>query len=258
MDDTPVTSIGRLAFWLQLPALVLLTGAIGLLLDVAGDAPGRNMFGGVLLFFAGIVLFVVLVSMTANAVLLLRRPQSLTQRSLPRPIAVRLLILYCVIAVWIVLLVSLDIFLISWLFVAAIIVLSVMVQSRALKWAPHPVAHQTVTGLTTPLRVALVAYCVLAIAASVYAVATIVDPTLDGDGLRRVILLGAFGLPQSLLAVPVALLVTPLLGPVTFALPLAAVAANLVIAQLLLWSPRTRTRLVNWFFRCTEEPARSN
>ena len=46
------------------------------------------------------------------------------------------------------------------------------------------------------------------------------------------------------------------LGSVMFVLPLAAILVLVVTAQLLLWSPPLRVRLVNWFFRLNdEEPA---
>ena len=248
--------IGRVAFWALLPALVLLTAAIGLVIDVAGNAPGKNMFGGILLFFAGIVLFIVLVSLTTQALLLVRRPQSLIDRALPRRVAVLQLALYGVIALWVALLVTVDLFLVSWLFVAAIIWLSVLLTKRIQEWPRDLSRALSAVRLSAVARVALVAYTVLALGAIAYVVATLVDPTLDADGLRPLILLMSFGLPLSLAALPLALLGATALGPAAFALPLAAILVLVVTAQLLLWVPRLRTRLVNWFFRLNDkEPA---
>jgi hypothetical protein len=250
--------IGRIAFWLLLPALVLTVGAIGTVIDVAGDAPGQSMFGGIVLFLDAIVLFVVLASMTSQALLIARRPQSLSERTLPTRIAVLQLALYGVIGLWVVLLVSIDIFVASWLFVAAIITLSVLLLTRIQRWPLAPSAALPAVRLPVWMRVALSAYSVLAIGAIAYVIAALVDPTLDADGLRPLILLAAFGLPLSLVALPVALLGSLIdVGSPLFALPLLAIALNVVVAQLLLWAPRVRVRLVNWFFRLGkgEEPA---
>lgn len=250
--------IGRVAFWALLPALVLLTAGIGGLLDVAGDAPGENMFGGIVLFFDAMVLFILLISMSAQALLLVRRPQSLTDRALPRRIATLQLALYGVVALWIALLVTIDVFVLSVAFIAAIVALSALLQKRVFQWAARPAAPLADVRVSRPLRVALWAYSVLALAAIAYVVATLVDPTVDADGLRPLILLMSFGLPLSLVALPLALLGTLALGSAAFALPLAAILVNVVTAQLLLWSPRVRVRLVNRFFRLNdEEPATS-
>jgi len=250
------SGLGRVAWWLQLPVLVLLAVAIGLIIDVAGDAPGENMFGGIVLFLDAIVLFVVLISMTTQALQVVRRPQSLHERALPRRVARLQLALYGVIALWVALLLTVDIFVFSWIFVAAMIALSVMLQRRISQWPAQPEPPLPSVRLSPPVGVALVAYSLLALGAIVIVIATLVDPTLDAEGLRPLILLLTFGLPLSLVALPLALLGALALGSLAFALPLAAILGNVVIAQLLLFSPRLRTRLTNWFFRLNdEEPA---
>lgn len=252
--------IGRVAFWALLPSLILTSVAIGVVIDGAGDAPGDGMFDGILVFMAAVVLFVLLASMTFQALLLVRRPQSLTERALPTPIAVLQFVLYGLIALWTVLLVTVDALLFSWLLLAAIITVSTLLLTRTQKWAPQPSTALAEARLGAPVRVALWAFSVLALAAIGYVVAAFVNPTLDADGLRPLILLLSFGLPLSVVALPVALLgafALPGNAAVLFALPVLAIVANIVVAQLLLWSPRRRVRLVNWFFRLGryEEPA---
>ena len=252
------SGLGRVAWWMQLPALVLLASAIGLIIDVAGDAPGENMFGGIVLFLDAIVLLVVLISMTTLALQVVRRPQSLHERALPRRIAVLQLALYGVIAVWVALLLTVDIFVFSWLFVAAVITLTVMLQRRISRWPAQPAPPLRSVRLTPGVRVALIAYSLLALGAMAIVIATLVDPTLDAEGLRPLILLLSFGLPLSLVALPLALLGALALGSLAFVVPLAAILGNVVIAQLLLFVPRPRDRLTNWFFRLNdEEPATS-
>lgn len=251
-----MTAIGRVAFWAQLPALVLLTVAIGAVMDVGGDAPGESMFGGIILFVDAVFLFLLLAAMTSQALMLVRRSQSLTERALPRRVAVPQLALYGVIALWVALLLTVDIALVSWLFVGALIGLAVLLTRRIQEWPRDPSAPLPAVRLRPGLRAALVAYSLLALAAVAFVIAALVDPTLDADGLRPLILLCAFGLPMSLVALPVALLGTLVLGAAAFALPLAAILANVVVAQLLLWAPPVRSRLVAWFFRLNgEEPA---
>lgn len=254
MEDR--TLLGRIAFWAQLPALVLLAIAIGLIIDVAGDAPGEMMFSGIVLFLDAMVLFIVLISMTAQALLVVRRPQSLYERALPRRVASMQLALYGVIALWVALLLTVDIFVFSWIFIAAMITLSVMLQRRIWQWPARPAPPLPSVRLSPPLGVALIVYSVLALGAIAMVIATLVDPRLDAEGLRPLILLLSFGLPLSLVALPLALLGALALGSLAFALPLAAILGNVLVAQLLLFSPRLRTRLTNWFFRLNdEEPA---
>lgn len=256
MEDR--TLLGRIAFWAQLPALVLLAIAIGLIIDVAGDAPGEMMFSGIVLFLDAMVLFIVLISMTAQALLVVRRPQSLYERALPRRVASMQLALYGVIALWVALLLTVDIFVFSWIFVAAVITLSVMLQRRIWQWPVRPTPPLPSVRLSPSLGVALIVYSVLALGAIAIVIATLVDPRLDAEGLRPLILLLSFGLPLSLVALPLALLGALALGSLAFALPLAAILGNVLVAQILLFSPRLRTRLTNWFFRLNdEEPATS-
>lgn len=242
--------IGRIAFWLLLPSLIAMTVAIGLVAGASGDAPGNGMFDGILLFVAAVVLFMALASMTFQALLIVRRPQSVTVRSLPRRIAVLQFALYGVIALWVALLVTVAITLLSLLFFAAIVTLSAMLLFRIQAWLPQH--DSTAPPLSAAVRVALWAYSVLALAALAYVIAAIANPQLDADGLRPAILLLAFGLPLSVVVLPLALLgalAVPGTGLPLISLTLLAIVVNVVVAQLLLWSPRLRVTLVHWFFR---------
>jgi len=250
MDER--TAIGRVGFWMLLPSLLGVAAGIGLVANASGNAPGQGMFDGILLFVAVVVLVIVLTSMTFQALLIVRRPQSLTERSVPSRVAVLQFILYGVIAVWVALLITVNITLLSWLFFAAIVGLSGVLLTRVQSWLRVEAAALTSVHLSAPVRVALWGYSVLALAAVAYIVAAIVNPTLDSDGLRPAILLLAFGLPLSVVVLPVALLgalAVPGTGLSLISLALLAIVANVVVAQLLLWSPRVRVKLVNWFFR---------
>ena len=246
------TAVGRVAFWALLPSLVAMSVAIGLVADASGDAPGQGMFDGILLFVGVVVLVMVLASMTFQALLIVRRPQSLTVRSLPTRIAVLQFTLYGVIALWVGLLVTVAIPLLSFLFFAAIVTLSVMLLTRIQGWLQGGSTALSAVRLSASVRVALWAYSVLALAALAYVIAAIANPQLDADGLRPAVVLLAFGLPHSVVVLPLALLgaiAVPGTGLALISLTLLSIVLNVIVAQLLLWSPRLRVRLVNWFFR---------
>lgn len=256
------TLAGRIAFWLLLPSLFAMAIAIGLLADVSGHAPGARMLSGPLLFLAVIVLFVLLSSMTFQTLLIVRRPQTLTVRSLPTRIALLQFMLYGVVALWVTLLATIVVpLLLSLLLFAAIVTLPVMLLTRIQGWPRGELAAMPRVRLSVPVRVALWGYSALAVGALGYVVAAIANPVLDGDGIRSVTVLLALGLPLSLVALPVALfgaLVVPGIGFSLIVIALLVIVLNVVVVQLVLWSPTRRVTLVNWFFRFNdEEPATS-
>ena len=241
--------IGRVAFWLLLPGLIANLVGIGLLLDRTfhpGYGAGTEEYA---VWVATVMGMVLLASMTFQALLIVRRPQMLTTRQLPARIAVLQLILYAVFALWVVLLVQFTIGLLSVLFGLALMALSIALLILIRAWRPSHSTAATEVTLRLALRVALWAYCLIALVGLIYAVASSLDPVLDPGANQAFVVFQVLGLPLSIMVFPIA--VVALLAGYSIALTVAASIPVLlnIAAALLVLAPGTRVPLVNWFFR---------
>lgn len=246
--------IGRIAFWLLLPGLIATVVELAVVLYVATgpqayEYPDR--LGPLVIF---VFLFVLLVSMTIQALVIVRRPRSLTTRQLPTRIAVVQFVLYVLVALWVSLLTRADIGGFSVAFAVVTVVLSIMLLVLIVSWRHDPSERATEVVLPTALRVVLWAYCLIALVGLMIAVASFVNPTLDPSSGIAFTVLTVLGLPLALLTIPVAVIGALVGYTVDFVgLSVLPVLANMA-AVLLVLTPITRVRLVNWFFRLGATP----
>lgn len=241
--------IGRIAFWLLLPGLIATVVELGALLYLASGPSiyyeaDRIGVLGVFVFF-----FVLFVSMTIQALLIVRRPQSLTTRRLPTRIAVLQLALYAIAAGWVLALTRSDIGALSVVLGVVMALLSIAQLVLILSWPRDPSERAEEVALPTGLRIVLWAYILIALVALMLAFARAITPTLDPTSGLTFTVLTVLGQPLALLTVPFAV-VGALAG---FYVDVLAVSVPPVVlnmaAVLLVLAPRTRVRLVNWFFK---------
>lgn len=242
--------IGRIAFWLLLPGLIATVVEFGILLSRTGRTPFYdNFFDEIVVWAATPVLIVLFISMSLQALLLVRRPQILTDRRLPVRIAILQFVLYGAVALWIALLVQVPAGALSVLFVIVISGISIALLVCILLWPRAPSVRLTEVELPLAARFALWGYFLIAIVGLMYAVASTVTPALDPGANQAFVVLFFLGLPLSPL-VFLALLVGAFAGFTVAYVPVTALAvvAN-IAAVLLVLLPASRVPLTNWFFR---------
>jgi len=241
--------IGRIAFWLLLPGLIATVVELGALAYLSLGPTVYYEADRIGLVPVFVLMLVLLVSMTIQALLIVRRPQSLTTRRLPTRIAVVQLVLYAVAAMWVVLLSHADIGLLSAVFGVVTAGLSIGQLVLILSWPREASERATEVILPTGLRIVLWGYCLIALIGLMLTFATFINPGLDPKSGLTFTVLTVLGQPLALLTVPIAV-VGALAGyDADFvALSVLPVVVNMT-AVLLVLAPRTRVWLVNWFFR---------
>lgn len=242
--------IGRIAFWLLLPGLLATAVEFGILLARLGRPPFYDsLVDELVVWVASCVLVVLFVSMSLQALLIVRRPQTLTDRQLPPHIAILQFVLYGVVALWTALVVRVPIGALSVLFVIVLSAISIALLVGILRW-PRA-ASERLAEVQLPLiaRVGLWGYFLIGIVGLMYAVASTFTPALDPAANQAFVVLLVLGLPLSPV-VFVALLVGAFGGFTIAYVPLTALAvvANMAAALLVLL-PASRAWLTNWFFR---------
>lgn len=251
--------LDRAAFVAIVPALAL--PPIAATAAAYGERDSTGAFGGITGAIVAGFMFVLLGSMVLNAWLLLRHPQSFTERAMPRAVAVPFVLLVAVLVVWSIVLAAGSPSVTLYVFALAVITLSIIVCVQAGIRQRHrmPVAGVTAMTLPTVGRVLGIAYLVVTV---VVLMSTFLGSVPGLAALGSVLgswTLVVLGLPWSWPAAIVwFVLATQVPGSsalvtITSALP---AIANLVLVGLVLWNPVARIRITNWFFRLskTAEP----
>jgi len=248
-----MASVGRLVFRGLVPALLLpaiaAVAAVAAVTRELGSIPSAQVTALSIVAY----LVVLLASMSFNAVLLLRNPSSLTTGTLPNRVAWAQLAQWALILAWSIALVAgrlgVEVVVFGGVIAAASVVVCVLAAARR----RMPVAPVAEFDLPRGVRVILLAYLALGAATLVLGLAAAVTNSggLLAAAAVAVLLLG---LPWSpgLMLLLFALQFSLLGDGVLLYLSAAAVVANIVIAAVLLWSPRRRARFVTWFFRLRE------
>lgn len=242
----PASGIGRFAFFALIPSL-LLPGVVtaSALLGPAGQDGGFGPIGGLVV---GAFCLVLLGSMTLNAWLLLRHPETWRLRAYPRGVAIGLVVLWALLVVAAIVVAVLPLELYAFILGVPIMIVSIVVFVAA-------VARTRVKSAVAPVvAVGLSRYAiVLAIGFFVvvaWAVISAVPSWMTAGTLPVLFQLVIAGLPWSWPLTVLGLLLNQFGLILVFGvLILAAVVVNTVIVVLLLARPAFRTRFVNWFFK---------
>lgn len=246
----PATAFGRFTFGALIPSLLLPVAMVFLAFMGSANRTAMYDFTGI---FAAVFGFILLGSMTLNAWLLLRHPESWRLRALPNGLALQLVILWALIIALgvVVYFTSLDLGSIT--LGCALIVLSLIVFVFALirQRVRTAVAPVIAVGPEPFWRVLGIAYLVLV----VLSIALGVLSLYSGGPILSAILLVPVGLPWTwpLGVIAAVTLAYPPAGIVCGILTLAVVALNVVVVVLLLVRPAFRVRFVNWFFKLRSE-----
>ncbi|CAN5584240.1 hypothetical protein BH10ACT7_BH10ACT7_19770 [soil metagenome] len=269
----PESRLGQIALTLVVPALLLPVLAASVLMIAQTSSWGvDNGVGGIVVL---VYLFVLLGSMTLNAWLLLRHPDTLSRRALPWASSAVLVALWGVLGLWTVLLgLPVPSEISGWLsIVFAILGIVLSIVSFFLA-----ASRRADTGDRTPLtevplgtRAQVILWVYLVIAA--LALLSYVAVTAGGAyGMTGSMVGGApswvlivLGLPWShplyFISVVAGVLFSSALGSAAavsaIVIPVIGVGINIAFACVLLFSPTRRIRLVNWFFRLRSTPTRT-
>jgi len=243
---------------LFLPILAVVVGISGSLLrEAAGGTEG------IWSLVIAVYMFVLLGSMTLNAWLLLRHPQTLVAAALPRRASVAVLVVEGLLLLWIVLL-AIGIDAIAVVLGAALAIASVVVFVLALRRYLDRGNEPARAQFELPgwARIVAAVYLALAVVAVLFAIAspfiglgwTDAAGPLGGPAAWLLLVLGLpWSHPLYFVSVVLVFGAPAWGGIVPTVLCLLSVLANVVfVAQLL--SPRRRTLLANWFFRLRTAP----
>ncbi|HWR85398.1 MAG TPA: hypothetical protein VN200_05335 [Rhodoglobus sp.] len=254
----PATLIDRVALAALVPSLVLPVAAS--VAAVAGGLAYEESSGdavGIEPIIVVVYMFVLLGSMTLNSWLLLRHPDTLGDRALPRRLTVLTLALDALILMWTILMAAGVLGWTGLVFGIVIAALSVVVFVPAVaRFLRRPDARP-LAAPTLPAWARIVAalYLALAVLALLAAVA---EPFIPGSPLQANGAIGGvstwalllLGLPWSHPLYASSLVVSlSLQVPLTGIATAPAVLANAVLVTLLLVSAHHRERIGTWFFR---------
>ena len=266
----PPTSFDRFMFAALIPALLL--PPLAVVAVWLGESRRGLGDAEILALVVGVFMFTQLGSQVLNAWLVLRRPDSLSSRALPRTVSTVNAITYGVLSVWIMILCAFAETGISLAFggalaILGILALGIIMSARMAESAPVDSAPLRTVRLSLSARVATWIYLIAAGAG--LAVSAVITLTTDTSeiALPHIAGLAAFilvllGLPWSHTLYGIVFIATIFSAPelqqlsAVLAILAVPVLANMAIAVTLLFFPVRRQRLIVWFFRLAPQRRR--